>query len=133
MKVAVTILFLLYYLFGSIVLPLGDFSTVADLPDMYHHCKATEDIDLTAMDFVTDHLLNIDGLFDQHDHHDRQKPHKPFHSQFQHHSFQIVHKNKIEEYKLMREFDEHIKHQSMYSSNYSYLTISSIFHPPTTV
>ncbi|MEP6796142.1 MAG: hypothetical protein ABJB16_17570 [Saprospiraceae bacterium] len=45
---------------------------------MYQHCKATEDKDMTPFDFVTDHLLNIDGLFDKHDGGDQQKPHAPF-------------------------------------------------------
>lgn len=44
---------------------------------MYRHCKATEDKDLTPFDFVTDHLINIDGLFDQHKNGDEQKPHSP--------------------------------------------------------
>ena len=44
---------------------------------MYQHCKATEDKDMTPVDFITDHLLNIDGLFDKHENGDPQKPHHP--------------------------------------------------------
>lgn len=44
---------------------------------MYEHCKKTEDKDMTAFDFITDHLLNIDGIFDKHDNGDEQKPHSP--------------------------------------------------------
>ena len=29
------------------------------------------------MDFITDHLLNLDGMFDKHEHGDPQKPHNP--------------------------------------------------------
>ena len=29
------------------------------------------------MDFITDHLLNLDGMFDKHVHGDPQKPHNP--------------------------------------------------------
>lgn len=47
------------------------------LPDMYRKCKATEDKDMTPIDFITDHLLNIDGVFDKHDNGDEQKPHNP--------------------------------------------------------
>ncbi|MBK8586688.1 MAG: hypothetical protein IPN88_15185, partial [Bacteroidetes bacterium] len=44
---------------------------------MYQHCQATEDKDMTPLDFVTDHLINIDGLFDKHSNGDEQKPHSP--------------------------------------------------------
>ena len=45
---------------------------------MYAHCKTTEDKDLSVLDFISDHLINIDGLFDAHNNGDHQKPHKPF-------------------------------------------------------
>ena len=44
---------------------------------MYNHCKSTEDKDMTLIDFITDHLINIDRLFDKHDKGDSQKPHAP--------------------------------------------------------
>jgi hypothetical protein len=62
---------------------MGDFSVLQEIPEMYRHCKATEDKDMTPIDFITDHLVNIDGLFDKHDDGDEQKPHTP--SQTQHH------------------------------------------------
>ena len=49
---------------------------------MYEHCKATEDKDMTPLDFLTDHLINIDGLYDKHEKGDEQKPHSPV--QFHH-------------------------------------------------
>lgn len=73
----ITLLF--YYTLGTLCLPMGDFSILPSLPKMYHHCKTTEDCDMTPLDFVTDHLINIDGLFDGHDGGDDQKPHQPFH------------------------------------------------------
>lgn len=60
---------------------MGDFSILPNLPKMYLHCKETEDCDMTVLDFFTDHLINIDGLFDHHDNGDDQKPHQPFHYQ----------------------------------------------------
>ena len=57
---------------------MGDFSMLNELPEMYSHCKATEDKDMTPLDFITDHLVNIDGLFDKHENGDKQKPHSPF-------------------------------------------------------
>ncbi|MBA3681828.1 MAG: hypothetical protein H0W73_11800 [Bacteroidetes bacterium] len=78
MKKAICILVLAYYSVGSLILPLADFSILPDLPQLYAHCKATEDKDLQITDFITDHLMNIDGIFDQHDNGDEQKPHEPF-------------------------------------------------------
>ena len=71
-------LFLLgYFGLGSMILPLGDFRTLADIPKMYVHCQTVEDTDMNAWDFVKDHLLNWDSLFDKHDNGDKQKPHTP--------------------------------------------------------
>ena len=78
MRQITAILILFYFAFGTFCLPQSDFSAVAELPDMYHHCKATEDKDMTPLDFITDHLINIDCLFDNHDNGDQQKPHAPF-------------------------------------------------------
>jgi hypothetical protein len=63
---------------------LGNFSYLQELPLLYDHCQETEDKDMNALDFITDHLLNIDGLFDNHDQGDEQKPHLP--PAGQHHS-----------------------------------------------
>ena len=41
---------------------------------------------MTPIDFLTDHLINIDCLFDKHGNGDEQKPHTPFH--FHHLQFQ---------------------------------------------
>lgn len=70
------ILTLVYYSIGSLVLPASDFSIIPELPQLYSHCKATEDKDMNFADFITDHLINIDGIFDQHKNGDEQKPHK---------------------------------------------------------
>ncbi len=63
---------------------MGDFSVLNDIPKMYQHCKATEDKDMTPFDFITDHLINIDCLFDKHENGDSQKPHAPY--QYHHQS-----------------------------------------------
>lgn len=36
---------------------------------------------MTPFDFITDHLVNIDGLFDKHENGDEQKPHTPIPTQ----------------------------------------------------
>jgi hypothetical protein len=87
LKKAVYIFLFAFYTFGTLCLPLGDFSLLGEIPEMYSHCKATEDNDMTPIDFITDHLLNIDGIFDKHNHGDEQKPHKPIQS---HHPIQTT-------------------------------------------
>ncbi len=53
---------LVYFSLGTLLLPQGDFSTLPDIPKMYAHCKATEDADLDMIDFVTEHLFQMDDL-----------------------------------------------------------------------
>ncbi|MEW5677001.1 hypothetical protein ABGT15_11870 [Flavobacterium enshiense] len=81
MKKLVFITLLLYYTVGTFILPMGNFSILPKLPSMYAHCKATEDCDMDALDFITDHLLNFDGIFDTHEEGDDQKPHRPIQTQ----------------------------------------------------
>lgn len=81
MKKLMVLLILSYYSIGSILLPLGDFGIIPHLPKMYMHCKTHEHLDMTLVDFITDHLLNIDSVFDDHRLGDDQKAHKPFKDQ----------------------------------------------------
>jgi hypothetical protein len=69
--------FLLFLLAGTLLLPGGNFNLLRDLPAMYAHCKATEDKDLTPLDFVRDHLTCFDALVDDHPPADEQRPHSP--------------------------------------------------------
>lgn len=87
MKIALSILLLTYYSIGVFLLPLGNFAVLQDVPEMYQHCKTYEDKDMTVVDFFTDHLINIDGVFDKHTNGDEQKPHQPIHH---HHSVLIT-------------------------------------------
>jgi hypothetical protein len=75
MKRLLLTFFCLYYFFGAFFLPEGDFSMMTELSEMYHHCQATEDKDMTPLDFITDHLINIDSVFDTHEGNDDQNPH----------------------------------------------------------
>lgn len=74
-KKALSLFLLALYSFGTFCLPMGDFFMLKDISEMYRFCKANEDKDMTPLDFITDHLVNIDGLFDQHANGDEQKPH----------------------------------------------------------
>jgi hypothetical protein len=75
MKKWCCIISLFYFVTGAVILPSGDFSMLPQLPEMYAHCKANEDKDMNVLDFITDHLLNWDMVFDQHTQ-DEQKPHQ---------------------------------------------------------
>jgi hypothetical protein len=75
-KKIIYLLFSAYFLAGMLLLQQSDFCSLQDLPAMYRHCKAFEDKDLTPLDFITDHLLDLDCIIDQHDKGDPQKPHQ---------------------------------------------------------
>jgi hypothetical protein len=68
----------IYFLAGNILLPLGDFAALAEMPQMYQHCKTTEDPDMDVLDFVTEHLLNLDNIFNKEEDTDgHELPHSP--------------------------------------------------------
>jgi len=122
------ILLLACFFISTICVPEADFSLLSQLPALYWHCKTTEDADMNFIDFITDHLINIDGLFDKHLPGDEQKPHQPF----QFHNIQ--HSNdfiatfillNVEE-PVFRFDDPRLTKTKSYHSSY----IAYIFHPP---
>ena len=132
MKKIAHIFLLIYYTFGTIFLPMSDFSTLNDLPKMYEHCKATEDKDMTVIDFVTDHLVNIDNLFDNHDNGDEQKPHKTVDVTIHHTVCQMFQEIKTIEFKNNTQFVSYnqLKISNYKNSLYSFNIMASIFRPP---
>jgi len=76
MRIVFITLFGFYFLLGAVCLPGGNFALVGQLPKMYAECKAHEDKDMNLIDFVTDHLICIDAIFDSHQGNDEQKPHE---------------------------------------------------------
>ena len=53
-----------YFLLGSIVLPLGDFSLIRDLPRMYHaYEKLADPNERGIADFIGDYLLGGKMIF----------------------------------------------------------------------
>ena len=57
---------------GSLVLPLGDFSLLQDIPGMYgNYCKVTTPEELGVADFIGDYLLQGKDIFG-HNKHDKQ-------------------------------------------------------------
>ena len=78
MKKGLLILTATYFLLGNCLLPQGDFSTLTQLPSMYHHCQRTEDPDLDLLDFITDHLFNLDEVFSEEEEAgEHELPHNP--------------------------------------------------------
>lgn len=71
------------FLTSSVLLPLGDFSLVRDLPGMYHnYTKITTDEELGIVDFIGDYLLHGKEIFGNNEH---DKPQNSADSvQFQH-------------------------------------------------
>lgn len=118
----------MFYSLGTFLLPLGDFAAIEDIPEMYRHCKATEDKDLTPFDFIKDHLINIDGIFDKHDKGDEQKPHSP--TQFHHTPAQIVFV--IQQVRIS--FNKTLSNKTdfpIYRDGFYFSTFNPfVFHPP---
>lgn len=127
MKKAICILVLVYYSIGSIILPSADFSIIPNLPELYAHCKETEDKDMNLVDFITDHLMNIDGIFDAHENGDEQKPHEPFDHQINS-SFAFLMFHPIPELSQPKETIQ----SSVITPNkvYQFDFIGNIFRPP---
>ena len=126
---AINIFLLAFYSFGILCLPMGDFSALQDLPEMYQHCQATEHKDMTPLDFVTDHLINIDGLFDKHSNGDEQKPHSPIQNRHisQILAFQFPTAFNFKAANIFFEKKLHLFHsENFIKSEY----ISKIFRPP---
>lgn len=128
MKKATYIFLLAFYSFGTFCLPMGDFSALNDILEMYRHCKATEDKDMTAFDFITDHLINIDCIFDKHDNGDEQKPHTPIHFHHQQPpNYFLTQAFKVSESNIsIIKVELPIYEESNYYSNFH----SSVFRPP---
>lgn len=128
MRTTSFIFILIYYCLGTFLLPQGNFATLQDIPEMYLHCKATEHHDMTPFDFITDHLINIDGLFDKHEQGDEQRPHRPIQL---HHigqpSFTVITSIKVITVPLIAS-KENIP--TLLNQTLSSGFIQGIFHPP---
>ncbi|WP_295676945.1 hypothetical protein [uncultured Mucilaginibacter sp.] len=64
-----------FFLAGSIVLPLGDFSLLRDIPGMYHNYKKiTTPDELSLTDFIGDYLLQGKEIFGHNKHDKSENP-----------------------------------------------------------
>jgi hypothetical protein len=109
-------------------LPEGDFSLLSQLPALYQHCKVTEDADMDLVDFITDHLINIDCIFDKHLPGDDQKPHQPF--LFQHLQHLTIYLPAFLQLSLRLPYQQPGIRTSLRNDNTYADYVSYIFHPP---
>ena len=134
MKIILYKILITFYSLGTIFFPMSDFSVIGNLTKMYDHCKATEDKDMTPLDFVTDHLINVDSLFDKHKNGDSQKPHKSNDYSLHHSITTFYHEIKGIEFKTLRlSISTNVLKFNYENSLYFHNPIFSIFRPPINV
>jgi hypothetical protein len=118
----------LYLLAGSMVLPLGDFSLINDLPDMYHSYSEVAAETPDAIDFIGDYILSGKDLFG-HNKHDA-PPKTNGSLQFQHQAISILYYNAnsydIENIALVFTMEPTIKESMFIIANYQ----NKSFRPP---
>jgi hypothetical protein len=125
---AVSNFLLIFFSIASLCLPMGNLTMMQNIPEMYSHCKSTEDKDMGPLDFITDHLLNIDALFDNHDKGDEQKPHKPIQLETHCQPFVFVISTII--LSIEPFYPSLIKHNFQYENYYKLGFLSEVFRPP---
>lgn len=81
----------LYFFLGSVLLPLGDFSLLRDIPKMYQvYTQIDEPEDIGVVDFVVDYLLNGEEFFEHYENEKRGFDPTPVQFQHQAESMSIV-------------------------------------------
>jgi hypothetical protein len=128
MRELACIVLLFCFFVSTICVPEGDFSLLPQLPALYKYCKTTEDSDMNFIDFLTDHLINIDGIFDKHLPGDDQKPHHPF--QFHNVQHAIVYTGSFSKIDFSKPVFELIRIKSLKKNSYHSNYIAYVFHPP---
>lgn len=129
MKKGLLILTATYFLLGNCLLPQGDFSALTELHSMYNHCQRMEDPDLNLVDFITDHLLNLDEVFSEEEADEHELPHNPvpFHTTAAPDIFCVA----VPEIIILPEEKPVIQNLAAYQSPYfSRLSQHDIFQPP---
>lgn len=119
---------LLNYTLGSFLLPRGDFSVLEHFDDMYHQCKLLEDPDMDYFDFFKDHIINLDGITDEHGPDDDQRPHKNHF--FDQYLSQTVYYKPTFEFDFKNKFEWLEKANTPYQDDYQLRMSSDILKPP---
>jgi hypothetical protein len=133
LKTTATIVFTLFYLLGTLTLPFADFSVIKDLPEMFRHCKATEDHDLNIFEFFTEHVSGLGQLVEGTEHEDEEeedgdKPHAPL--QFHFEQQQIICINHYVKMPVVKPAPEIKSRVVLVNGVYISTYIANIFRPP---
>jgi len=128
MRGLVCIVLLFCFFVSTICVPEGDFSLLPQLPALYRYCKATEDSNMNFIDFLTDHLINIDSIFDKHLPGDDQKPHRPF--QFHNVQHAVVYTGTVLKINISKPVFKLNRIKSLKGNSYHLIYVAYIFHPP---
>ena len=130
LKKAVVIFLTLYYSFAIVFFPMCDFSMVKELPKMYQHCKETEDPNLSVLDFFTEHLIDIDEIFEGHEEEKSEKPHQSQINQITTYCVQIA--TPQQTLCNSKKYSWHTKQKKYcnYQNTYSFIFSGEILHPP---
>jgi len=62
LKQIAAVLLAFYFLFGSILLPGGEFNDLLGIPALYRHAQNINPKTISPFTFISDHLLNIDRI-----------------------------------------------------------------------
>ena len=110
--------------------PMCDFSMIKDVPKMYQHCKETEDKDLTVLDFITDHLIDVDCFFESDDKNDEPKSHQSNSNHQPTCTVQLASQTQaiLIEKQVFVEITTSIN--AHYLNNYSFTHLFCVFRPP---
>lgn len=127
LKKGILILSSVYFLLGNILLPQGDFSVLAQLGDMFDHCRQYEDPDINLPEFLAGHLLNMDNAPET-EGDEKELPHNPMPLHTCVHVWYFVNEPQTISFKAEKPL---VLNQPEYHSIYfSRLNTNTIFQPP---
>lgn len=134
-KKIAAILLLTYYSLGTTFLPMGNFSYINQLPEMYAQCQ-DEDPDMNIPDFIFEHFLNLEDIISAFEQNtgseENERPHQPY-TQAQHPTQIIVTMTKVflwESKENLIPIDTKSFYPLQNDAEIPSAYLSEIFHPP---
>jgi len=128
------ILLMTYYGIGTIILPMGDFSNAKYFAKVYDQCSK-EDPDMDALDFVFEHLMNLEIVcqhFETPGNEENEKPHQPL-QQLQSLSQTLVVLNNPMQFEAVQDALFPVKINTYLLSPDNFISspfLTEVFHPP---
>jgi hypothetical protein len=127
-KRTMAIFLTLYFLAGSVLLPLGDFSLIKDLPGMYHSYAKIKVGKPDVIDFVGDYLMGGKSILGHNAHDDASKAGSDL--QFQHQAnmslYFVPQVYQLQRLLLEPIAEYHIHTHTFHTSDYQ----NKLFRPP---